>query len=87
MTLCTTKFIVDTYDKYSSVDRAVARYIFNFHDQVWAVKEYNYEDGHLARPLRFYEREDENDWFYLYDTLDDAMRYVYQIRGQLGSNE
>lgn len=40
-----TSFIIDLYDKYNKDDRAAARYIFRFHDRVWAIKEYEVVDG------------------------------------------
>lgn len=82
MTQYITRFVIDTYDKYDAADRQAARYIFTFHDQDWAIKEYRVEEGKLMRPLRFYEREDENEWFYQYETFEDAMSYVYQMRNR-----
>lgn len=71
-----TKFIIDVYNKYDSSDRAAARHIFRFRQQDWAIKEYQYENGKLMRPLRFDEDDDANEQFFLLNTLDDALAYL-----------
>ena len=47
-----TKFIIESYDKFLSSDRKAARYIFTIHDNLYAIKEYDFIDGKLMRPIR-----------------------------------
>ena len=74
-----TKFIIDQYDKYSSQDRAVARYIFHdLYGTDWAIKEYKYEDGMLVRPQSIYDNENINECFALFDTYEEAYDAVME---------
>ena len=74
-----TVFIIDTYDKYSREDRNAARFVFLFNDQWYAIKEYEVRDGQLMRQLRFYENENENDWFWRYNSYDEAREFVRKV--------
>lgn len=76
-----TKFIIDTYNKYDPIDKAASRLVFLHNDQWWAIKEFQYEDGQLRRPIRIEEPENINEQFFLYDTYADAYNFVKKIRG------
>lgn len=75
-----TKFIIETYNKYLAADRKAARYIFYLHDQIYAIKEYEYKNGYLMRPVNV--EENENMWqnVYMYDTYEEALEYVQLIK-------
>ena len=75
-----TKFIIDTYNKYDSIDKAASRLVFSHNSQWWAIKEFQYENGQLRRPIRIEEPENANEQFFLYDTYDDAYNFVKKIR-------
>lgn len=78
-----TKFIIDQYDKYSSSDRAAARFIFrDLYDSLWAIKEYDYKNGQLARPQSIYENENMNQYFALFDSYEEAYEAVLEQRAQ-----
>lgn len=75
-----TKFIIDTYNKYDAIDKATSRLVFLHNDQWWAIKEFQYEDGQLRRPIGIEEPENINEQFFLYDTYSDAYNFVKKIR-------
>lgn len=76
-----TKFIIDEYDKYSPSDKAAARFIFrDRYNSQWAIKEYEYKDGQLARPLSVYENDNMNQHFMLFDSYDEAYEAVMTQR-------
>lgn len=78
-----TKFIVDTYSKYDSSDKAASRLVFLHNEQWWAIKEFQYENGKLLRPQRIEEPDNINEQFFLYDTYDEASQFVKKIRGMI----
>lgn len=74
------KYIIDLYDKYNSADKVAARYTFILNDRQWAIKEYEIQNGKLTRPLRLDEPDNYNDFFHLYNTFDEALQFVREIR-------
>lgn len=73
-------FIIDTYDKYSRADRQAAKLIFLCNDVWYAIKKCEVRDGKLMRPQRIDENENENEWFFRYDTFEEAEAFVRMIR-------
>ena len=75
-----TKFIIDTYNKYDPIDKAASRLVFFHNDQWWAIKEFEYQNGQLMRPIGLEERDDINKQFFLYDTYDEAYNFMKKIK-------
>ena len=75
-----TKFIIDTYNKYDPIDKAASRLVFLHNDQWWAIKEFEYQNGQLMRPIGLEERDDINKQFFLYDTYDEAYNFMKKIK-------
>ena len=73
-------YIIDTYDKYSRADRQAAKLIFWCNDVWYAIKKCEVRNGKLMRPQRIDENENENEWFFRYDTFEEAEAFVRMIR-------
>ena len=75
-------YIIDTYDKYSRADRQTAKLIFLCNDTWYAIKKCEVRHGKLIRPQRIDENENENEWFFRYDTFEEAEAFARLMRRQ-----
>lgn len=72
-------FLIGTYNKYDSWDREHSKYVFEINEVWYAVKEVSMEWG--LPQLRF--RADQEQYpenYRIYDTYEDAMQFVYQMK-------
>lgn len=74
-----TAFIVDTYNKYDVFDREHARYVFEVNGVEYAIKEVQLKWGRPRLPLRI-GTDKEAEPYHIYDTYEDALRFVHTIR-------
>ena len=72
-------FIIDTYNKYDAWDRAHSKYVYCLNEQWYAIKEVQLEWGKPILPFNIENNRDPNT-YYVYDTIDSAMKYVQQIK-------
>lgn len=77
-TLSNTVFIIDTYHPFSPYNDNV-RFTFWLHDNSYAIKEVKCTWGKPIVPTLI-DEEVRPEWFYLYDTFEDAMTYVHTIQ-------
>lgn len=75
-----TAFIIDTYNKFDSFDREHSRYTFEVNGVMYAIKEVYMKWGRPKLPLRIGENR-ENEPYKVYDTYEEAMKYVHIVRG------
>lgn len=68
-----TVFIIDTYNKYSS-DNIVS--VFKVHDREFAIKQTTLEWG---KP-QLSAIEDQDEYFHIYNTLEEAREYVRTLK-------
>ena len=71
-------FIIDTYNKCDSWDRAHATYIFQQNGAWYAVKAVELEWGIPVLPTRTYDNSTPN--YQVYATERDALAFVHQIK-------
>ena len=74
-----TAFIIDTYNKYDSFDRANSRYIFEINEIQYAVKEVYLKWGKPKLPLRVGDNRDEEQ-YKIYETLEEAIRFARKMK-------
>ena len=72
-------FIIESYDKYDVWDRERSKYVFEVNGNWYAIKEVEMEWGLPKLPL-YVDRDTDASSYYVYDTLEDAMRFVQQVR-------
>lgn len=72
-------FIVGTYNKYDSWDREHAKYVFEVNEQWYAIMEVEMEWGLPKLGYRV-DMEQRPQDYHIYDTYEDAMRFVHQVR-------
>ena len=73
-------FIIGTYNRFEQFDREHARYKFELNGQWYAVKEVELEWGVPKIPLHIDQSEDSNRQYYVYDTYEDAMKFVMYVK-------
>lgn len=74
-------FIIESYNRYDSWDRSRAKYVFQVNESWYAVKEVEMEWGIPQLQERVdRDREEEARQMYVYDTYEDAMRFVVQMK-------
>ena len=72
-------YIIDSYNKYDSWDRAHSLHIFYFNDIPFAIKKVSMEWGLPTIPT--YADTNNYEWLYkIYDTYDDALKFVHSLR-------
>ena len=72
-------FIIESYDKYDIWDRECSKYIFEVNGNWYAIKEVEMEWGIPKLAIRI-DRDTDASSYQVYDTLEDAMRFVQQVR-------
>lgn len=72
-------FIVDSYNKFSGWDRQHAVYVFKINARPYAIKRIEMEWGVPQIGLRV-EDNTRPDLYQIYDTLEDAMQFVRQMK-------
>ena len=73
-------FIVGLYNRFEQFDRQHAKYIFEINGTWYAIKEVELEWGIPKVPLHIDEDESMNRQYYVYDTYEDALQFVRQIK-------
>ena len=72
-------YIIGTYNKYDTWDREHSRYVFEINNNWYAIKEVQLEWGVPQLPVKVDRNECAHE-YYIYDTYEDAMRFVRQIK-------
>ena len=70
-------YIVDAYNPYARNTNVLYRFIYN--DQWWAIRRVSLEWG-KPRGETALELDDEYSRFHYYNTYEDAMDYVKELR-------
>lgn len=70
-------YIVDVYNPYARNENVIYRFIYN--KQWWAIRRVELEWG-KPRGETALEMDDEFSRFHYYDTFEDAMAYVKELR-------
>lgn len=74
-------FLIDTYNRFDSWDRAHSVHTFRFHDSQYAIKLVELENGVPQFPERIEAGATAYPTAYkLYDTLEDALAYVQLLK-------
>lgn len=73
-------YIIDRYNKYDGWDREHQRKVFEINDNWYAIYEVQLEWGLPILPLRTTYDQDTKQ-YYVYDTVEDAMRFVMLMKG------
>ena len=73
-------FIINTYNKYDQWDRAHARKVFEINGNQYAIMEVELDWGQPVLPMRVNEYDIQGS-FYIYDTYQDALKFVQLIKG------
>lgn len=73
-------FIINTYNKYDWWDREHARKTFEINGNQYAIMEVELDWGQPMLPMRV-DQEERPENFYIYDTYEDALRFVQLMKG------
>ena len=71
-------YIVDTYNKWDQWDREHTIYKCMMNDMPYAIKRVEMEWGLPSLPLRMEEQYPQS--YYIYETEDEAMAFVQQLK-------
>ena len=72
-------FIIDSYNRFDVWDRMHSKYIFEINRQKYAIKEVELEWGLPQLPDKV-DREQYPESYFVYNTYQDAMRFVMQMK-------
>lgn len=73
-------YIIDTYNRWDNWDQEHSKHIFCVNDQWYAIKEVELEWGLPRLPMRIQESETPLDIYYIYETFEEAMQFVFLIK-------
>ena len=68
-------YIIGNYNKYDAWDREHSVYKFEINENWYAIKEIEMEWGLPKLPMRV-DRNESGHEYHVYDTYEDAMRFV-----------
>ena len=74
---CMSRFLIDRYNERSRWDREHAKYVFEVRGYPYAIMEVIVVDGTPQLPMNVME---EQPFYYLYRSLEAAMRYARKIK-------
>lgn len=74
-----TSYIIKNYNKYSVWDRTHTRYTFKINGNEYAIMEVELEWG-LPQLSYTIEEEDAPETYHLYNTYEEAIQYVQQLK-------
>lgn len=72
-------FIIGNYNRFDRWDREHSVYVFEINGQKYAVKKVEMEWG-LPQVRERIGEETRPDQYYIYDTYEDAMKFVRQMK-------